>query len=64
MNDTDTNTNPLALPYLQPYRRVTALALAYLALVEDMTGDKAETQQVTIELSHGRRHVKRFCATQ
>jgi hypothetical protein len=34
---TDTSTNTLALPYLQSYREVTALALAYLALVDDMT---------------------------
>ena len=46
---TDTSTNTLALPYLQPYRAVTALALAYLALVDDMddmTGDTPAPPQV------------------
>ena len=37
----DASTNNLALLYLQPYRRVTALAMAYLSLVNDMTGDTA-----------------------
>ena len=54
---TDTSTNTLALPYLQPYRAVTALALAYLALVNDLPRAGTETaalkrsqpQQVTDE---------------
>ena len=49
---TDTSTNTLALPYLQPYRRVTALALAYLALVDDM----ARPPQVVTSRPATRRH--------
>ena len=50
---TNTSTNTLALPYLQPYRAVTALAMAYLAMVSAMcengNGERKRSQQSVVE---------------